>query len=117
MFVEKKQNKSGSTSVRIIQKVHGKRKCVKVIGCSSDAEEIGLLIKRGSRWIEEHQTGVPLFEFDDEAVAYDKVLAGLRQSQLRLVGPELIYGTLFDRIGYDKVNTADNDLFRALVIT
>ena len=74
MFVEKKQNKSGSTSVRIIQKVHGKRKCVKVIGCSSDAEEIGLLIKLGSRWIEEHQTGVPLFEFDDEAIAYDKVL-------------------------------------------
>ena len=71
----------------------------------------------GSRWIEEHQTGMPLFEFDDEAVAYDKVLAGLRQSQLRLVGPELIYGTLFDRIGYDKVNTADNDLFRALAIT
>ena len=117
MFVEKKQNKSGSTSVRIIQKVHGKRKCVKVIGCSCDAEEIGLFIKRGSSWIEEHQTGVPLFEFDDEAVAYDKILAGLRQSQLRLVGPELIYGTLFDRIGYDKVKTADNDLFRALVIT
>ena len=117
MFVEKKQNKSGSTSVRIMQKVHGKRKCVKVIGCSSDAEEIGLLIKRGNRWIEEHQTGVPLFEFDDEATAYDKVLAGLRQSQLRLVGPELIYGTLFDRIGYDKVKTANNALFRALVVT
>jgi hypothetical protein len=117
MFVEKKQNKSGSTSVRVMQKVHGKRKCVKVMGCSSDAEEIAMLIKRGNRWIEEHQTGVPLFEFDDEAVAYDKVLAGLRQSQLRLVGPELVYGTLFDRIGYDKVKTANNALFRALVVT
>ena len=117
MFVEKKQNKSGSTSVRIMQKVHGKRKCVKVMGCSSDAEEIAMLIKRGNRWIEEHQTGVPLFEFDDEAVAYDKVLAGLRQSQLRLVGLELVYGTLFDRIGYDKVKTANNALFRALVVT
>ena len=117
MFVEKKLNKSGSTSVRIMRKVHGKRKCVKVMGCSSDAEEIGLLIKRGNRWIEEHQKGVPLFEFDDEAVAYDKVLASLRQSQLRLVGPELVYGTLFDRIGYDKVKTSNNALFRALVIT
>jgi hypothetical protein len=117
MFVEKKLNESGSTSVRVMQKVHGKRKCVKVIGCSSDAEEIGMLIKRGNRWIEEHQEGVPLFEFDDEAAAYDRVLAGLRQSQLKLVGPELIYGTLFDRIGYDKVKTANNDLFRALVVT
>ena len=117
MFVERKQNKSGSTSVRIMRKVQGKRKCVKVMGCSSDAEEIELLIKRGNRWIEEHQTGVPLFEFDDEAVAYDKVLASLRQSQLRLIGPELIYGTLFDRIGYDRVKTTNNDLFRALVVT
>jgi len=117
MFVEKKANKSGSTSVRVMQKVHGKRKCVKVIGYSSDADEIDMLIKRGNRWIEEHQVGVPLFEFDDEAVAYDRVLASLRQSQLRLVGPELIYGTLFDRIGYGKVKTANNELFRALVVT
>lgn len=101
MFVEKKLNKSGSTSVRIMQKVHGRRKCVKVIGCSSDIEEIGLLIKRGNRWIEDHRNGMPLFELEDEAVAYDKVLANLRQSQLRLVGPELVYGTLFDRIGYE----------------
>ena len=117
MFVEKKLNKSGSTSVRVMRKLHGKRKCVKVIGCSSDTEEIAMLVKRGNRWIEEHLRGVSLFEFDDEAVAYDNVLAGLRQSQLRLVGPELVYGTLFDRIGYDKVKTANNALFRALVVT
>ncbi len=117
MFVEKKLNKSGSTSVRIMRKVHGKRKCVKVMGCSSDADEIGLLVKRGNRWIEEHQRSVPLFEFDDEAVAYDKVLASLRQSQLRLVGPELVYGTLFDRIGYNRVKTSNDALFRALVVT
>ena len=117
MFVEKKLNKSGSTSVRIMRKVHGKRKCVKVMGCSSDVDEIGLLVKRGNRWIEENQRSVPLFEFDDEAVAYDKVLASLRQSQLRLVGPELVYGTLFDRIGYDRVKTSNDALFRALVVT
>ena len=117
MFVEKKLNKSGSTSVRIMRKVHGKRKCVKVMGCSNDVDEIGLLVKRGNRWIEEHQRSVPLFEFDDEAVAYDKVLASLRQSQLRLVGPELVYGTLFDRIGYDRVKTSNDALFRALVVT
>ena len=117
MFVEKKLNKSGGTSVRVMRKSHGKRKCVKVIGCSSDTEGIAMLVKRGNRWIEEHLRGVSLFEFDDEAVAYDNVLAGLHQSQLRLVGPELVYGTLFDRIGYDKVKTANNALFRALVVT
>lgn len=117
MFVEKKQNKSGSTTVRVMEKVHGKRKCVKVMGCSSDADEIIQLVKRGRRWIEEHQQGLHLFEPDDDATAYDKVLAGLRQSQIRLVGPELVYGTLFDRIGYNRVKTTNNDLFRALVVT
>ena len=117
MFVEKKQNKSGSTTVRVMEKVHGKRKCVKVMGCSSDADEIIQLVKRGRRWIEEHQQGLHLFEPDDDATAYDKVLAGLSQSQIRLIGPELVYGTLFDRIGYNRVKTANNDLFRALVVT
>lgn len=117
MFVEKKDNKSGSTTVRVMRKVGGKRKSVKVIGCSNNEEEIELLVKQGRRWMEEHQKGIPLFDLDDQAVAYDKILSGLRQSQLRLVGPELVYGTLFDRIGYDKVKTTDGDLFRALVVT
>jgi len=117
MFVEKKMNKSGSTSVRVMDKIHGKRRCVKVIGCSRDEEEISLLVRRGGRWIEEQRQGIPLFEPDDDAAAYDKVVAGLRQSQIRLVGPEMVYGTLFDRIGYNRVRTANNDLFRALVVT
>lgn len=117
MFVEKKKNKSGSTTVRVMDKIHGKRKCVKVIGCSRDEDEIAMLVKRGGRWIEERQHGMPLFEPDDEAKAYDKILAGLRQSQIRLVGPELVYGTLFDRIGYNRVKTPNNNLFRALVVT
>lgn len=67
---------------------------MKVIGCSRDEDEIAMLVKRGGRWIEERQHGMPLFEPDDEAKAYDKILAGLRQSQIRLAGPELVYGTL-----------------------
>lgn len=117
MFVEKKKNKSGSTSVRVMKKLRGKRKCVRVVGCSSNPEEIGRLIRLGERWVDEHQRGLSLFENDEEALAYDSLMAGLHQSRLRLVGPELVYGTLFDRIGYDKVNTSDGDLFRSLVVT
>ena len=117
MFVEKKLNKSGSTSVRIIDKSGGKKRFVKAVGCSSDCGEIEMYVKQGARWIEEHMQGMPLFEIDDKAVAYDRMLAGLRQSQIRLVGPELVYGTLFDHIGYNRVKTPNNDLFRALVVT
>lgn len=98
MFVEKKLNKSGSTSIRIIDKSGGKKRIVKAIGCSSDSEVIEMYVKKGARWIEEHLQGLPLFEVDDKAVEYDRMLAGLRQSRIRLVGPELVYGTLFNRI-------------------
>ena len=37
--------KSGSTSVRVMQKVHEKRKCVKVISHSNDTGEIELFVK------------------------------------------------------------------------
>ena len=117
MYVEKKLNKSGSTSVRVMDKSGGKKRIVKAIGCGRDEDEIAQLVKRGARWIEERRQGIPLFEPDDQAAAYDNMLAGLRQSQIRLVGPELVYGTLFDRIGYNRVKTANNDLFRALVVT
>lgn len=117
MFVEKKKNKSGSTSVRVMKKLCGKRKCVKSIGCSRDEAEIAKFMKQGEKWIDEHQRGLSLFETDEDAITYDGIMSGLRQSQLRLVGPELVYGTLFDRIGYDKVETSDSDLFRALVVT
>ncbi|MCD8313881.1 MAG: IS1634 family transposase [Bacteroidales bacterium] len=36
---------------------------------------------------------------------------------LTLVGPDLIYGRLFDKIGYNKVQTKDNELFKSLVVT
>lgn len=117
MFVEKKKNRSGSTSVRVMKKLHGRRKCVRSIGCSCCEEEISRFVKQGEKWVEEHQLGLSLFETDENAITYDSIMSGLRQSQLRLVGPELIYGKLFDRIGYDKVETSDGDLFRALVIT
>ena len=44
-----------------MEKVHGKRKCVKVMGCSRDADEIIQLVKLGCRWIEEHQQACILY--------------------------------------------------------
>lgn len=61
MFVEKKLNKSGSTSASIVDKLGGKKRVVKAMGCSSNREEIEMYVKLGARWIEEHLKGLPLF--------------------------------------------------------
>lgn len=45
------------------------------------------------------------------------MMASIGQDQLRLVGPDLIYGRLFDKIGFNTVRTSDNDIFKSLVVT
>ena len=44
-------------------------------------------------------------------------MSSIGQDQLRLVGPDLIYGRLFDKIGFASVKTSDNDIFKSLVVT
>ncbi len=47
MFIRKKVNASGSTSIQIVQKVNRKNKIVKVIGSSHIADEIEELYLTG----------------------------------------------------------------------
>ena len=53
----------------------------------------------------------------DDAAAYDAVFAGIGQNQLRLAGLDLIYGRLFDKIGFGAVRTSDDEIFKIIVVT
>ncbi len=53
MFVRKKPNRSGSTSVVVIEKRKGKVCYLKTIGVSSDEEEISEFYAQGKKWIEQ----------------------------------------------------------------
>ena len=52
MFVRKKANRSGSTSVQVIQKVHGRYKVLKTIGCATTLHEIGVFEQTARKVIE-----------------------------------------------------------------
>lgn len=113
MFIRHKHNKSGSTSIQIIDKSSGRYKVLKTIGSSSDFFEIELLCQKAQKVILElkHQQELPFNElqelqFADSFVNYIQTLS--------LVGPELLLGKLFDEIGFD---TIEDTLFKALVIT
>ena len=110
MFVRKKRNKSGSTSIQIIQKLKGKYKVVRTLGSSSDSEELERLYQEAQELIPKLFNQLILYE--------DKVnlstIGELSNDHIRIVGPELIFGKIFDHIGYDKIN---NELFRNLVIS
>ncbi|MBR6774605.1 MAG: hypothetical protein IKM23_02675, partial [Bacteroidales bacterium] len=56
MFVRKKKNRSGSTSVIVVEKNSNKYKEHITIGISSDENEIEGLVEQGKEWIREYQS-------------------------------------------------------------
>jgi len=113
MFVRKKLNKSGIVSVQLIDKSSGKYQLYETVGSSSDEKEISLLVKKGKSIIEKI-SGQQSFHFDinNEEHLVDVFFNGIKE--LRLVGPELLLGKLFDEIGFNAIK---DDLFRHLVLT
>lgn len=113
MFVRKKPNKSGKVSVQVIRKSKDRRQqVVKTIGCSDDAEVIERLVAEGRKYIE--QCKGPVFPgFDEQENVIDAFVSSLTNAQVRIIGPEMIFGRLYDRIGYNAIK---DDMFRHMVI-
>ena len=116
MFVRRKHNRSGTTSIQVIAKVDGKYRVQKSFGSSRDEAVLSKLEREARQWADEHEFGEALFA-PAGAAEYDAIMAGIGQDQLRLVGPDLVYGRLFDKIGFGAVRTSDNDIFKSLVVT
>ena len=110
MFVRKKKNKSGSTSIQIIQKQKGKYKVVKTIGSAIDEDEIEFLYQQANEAMPELFNQLNLF--DSKATSID--VRELNNDQIRIIGPELILGKIFDHIGFDRIK---ENLFRDSVIS
>ena len=114
MFVRKVPNRSGSFSVQVISKHDGKYKVVKTFGSSKDKRKIDNLCRQAEKFINNPSWQTSLFS---PPIETDKVvedfLNQISNSTVRTIGPELIFGTLFDRLGFSIIK---EDLFRHLVI-
>ncbi len=114
MFVRKKKNRSGSVSVQIINKSNG-YKVVKTVGCAKTSKAIQRLTNKAKHIIRTCDgKQAELFSFTTQKeIEIETFLNGLSNSQIHTIGPELIFGTLFNRIGF---NVVKEDLFRHIVI-
>jgi transposase len=112
MFIRKKKNNSGSTSIQLISKSTGKYKVVKTIGSSSDDQQISVLLEKGRQEIQKMELQGGLFVFEKDALI-ESFVSELENAQIRTVGPELVFGKIYDYIGYGGI---DNHLFRHLVV-
>jgi len=113
MFVRLLKNRSGSVSIQIISKARGRYKVVKTLGSAIIRQEIERLTRLAEQEIERLSEPLPLFSSQDD-ILVDKVFESLHNSSIQTVGPELIFGKIFDYIGFNHIG---EDLFRHLVIS
>lgn len=110
----KKKNKSGSVSVQIIQKVGRRNKLIQTVGSSLDELTIEELFAEAKRLIpslQKQQSFNFLNEEDESILNFTKTLSN---ANIKAVGAELIFGALFDSIGF---NVIDDQLFKDLVLS
>lgn len=113
MFINRSKNKSGTVSVRVLQKRGRNNVLVKSFGSSRDEKEIERMVEEARIYIQKQAgTYYHLFNQPTEQGIGDFV-DGLSNSQISVEGPEVIFGKLFDYVGYGEIG----GLFRPLVLS
>ena len=114
MFVRRNKNRSGSVSVQVISKAGGRYQVVETVGCSKDPDEIERLVVQAKNRINHLSSQIKLLPIRSPTeVAVEAFIHNLSNLHIHTIGPELIFGKLFDSIGFGVI---DDKLFRHLVI-
>jgi hypothetical protein len=106
MFIRKTKNQSGSVSVQIIKKINRINKVIKTIGSSKDPDEIERLFQKGLYELP-RLLGATLFDDIQEPD-----IGELSNDNIRVVDPELVFGKIFDHVGFSAIiGSIKNDCF------
>ena len=115
MFIRKKLNKSGTVSVFVLSTTKSrKQRLVKSFGSAhpNDTAAMEKLMQQASSFIQQME-GPSLPHIYEEKDVIDGFVSSLSNAQVQVAGPELVFGTLYDRIGYGAIR---NRMFRDIVI-
>jgi transposase len=115
MFVRKKINRSGTTSIVVVDKRKSIYREIKTIGTSKDPSEIESFFQKGKRWISSHLGEQDIFEVHDRSIEERQVTEYLLSNveNILLNGVQLILNRVFKSIGFDAI---EDGIFRQLVI-
>jgi len=86
---------------------------LKTIGCATTQRKIDELKVKANQEIELLKKQITFFSSDDDELV-DRLISSLSNSSVRTIGPEIIFGKIYDHIGFGVI---DEDLFRHLVIS
>ncbi len=88
MFIKKKKNRSGTTSIVVAEKTKGSYKELVTIGVAKDANDIDSLVNDGREWLSKEESRRVLFNV----------------SNTILNGCDLILDRTFDGIGFNRID-------------
>lgn len=116
MFVRKKKNRSGTTSIIVAVKQNGKFKELKTIGVAKNEEEIARFYNEGKAWIDRHVNGEDLFHHHTQEAEEQRLTDHFLSNIENILhnGTQLILNRIYDSIGY---NSIDDYILRQLVIS
>lgn len=116
MFVRKKKNRSGTTSVVVVDKHGGKFKELCTIGIGHSDEEIDALCVKGRSWIK-NRLGILELDFEgpenkaQELANAESMLNNI--DSVLLNGAKLILDKVYNSIGFNRIS---DDTLRHLVV-
>lgn len=113
MFINKSRNKSGTTSVRVLEKRGRNNVLVKSMGSSRDEKEIERMVEQAKTFIKQRKGSLYNLFNPPENPSADEIISDISNNQISVVGPEAVFGKLFDHVGYGEVG----GLFRPLVLS
>lgn len=115
MFIRKKKNRSGTTSIIVVEKRKGIYREIITIGTSNDASVLESLYIKGKKWISSYSGEQDIFEAHDKALEERQVTEYLLSNvkNILLNGIQLILNNVFKLTGFDLI---EDEIFRQLVI-
>jgi len=115
VFIRKKKNRSGTTSIVVVEKCKGIYKEIKTIGTSKEPSEIDSYFKQGKKWISSHLGEQDVFEIHNRAIEERQVTEHLLSNveNILLNGVQIILNKVFESTGFDAI---EDEIFRQLVI-
>ena len=114
MFVRKKKNRSGSTSIVVVDKSRGRFKEVRQFGVAHTDAEANVLFTRAREWVRRY-AGQQTIDFDGETVASENevdMLVG-RIDGVSNNGIQLLLNRIYDSVGFSCIK---DDVLRHLVV-
>ena len=115
MFIRKKKNRSGSTSIVVVSKSSGRVNYIKTIGISSDQYEIDRLFRQGQEYIHNLGGQKDLFVNYDQQLNEENLTNHVISNieNVLLNGAQLLLNRIYKRIGFDKI---DDQILKHLAV-